>query len=198
VPARLIGHRSNQGLPYARNTALAAANGEFVFVLDADNEILPGAFAVLLEALLAHPTASLSYGMLEAFNETGSVATMGMWPWQPKRLRNGNYIDAMALVRTEHARSMGGYTTDRRLYGWEDYDLWCRIAEAGGHGVSVQNFVARYRRVATSMVALSNVSQVPAFVALTEHCPQLMAGELDHIEVPAHTSVTTTTVGGSS
>jgi hypothetical protein len=136
--------------------------------------------------------------MLEAFTEAGPVATMGMWPFQPKRLRNGNYIDAMALVRTATAREMGGYTTDRRLYGWEDYDLWCRLAEVGRHGVNVQNFVARYRRSATSMVALSNVSQVPAFVALTERCPRLMAGDFDHIEVPAHVPARPTTVGGPS
>lgn len=198
VRARVIGHRFNQGLPYARNTALAAAQGEFVFVLDADNEVLPGAFQTLLQPLLADPDSSFAYGMLDAFTHNGSVATMGMWPWQPKRLRNGNYIDAMALIRTSTVRDMAGYTTDRRLYGWEDYDLWCRLAEAGRYGRQVPNFVARYRRSPTSMVALSNVSQVPAFAALAERCPRLMGGDLDHVEVPALATAASPTIGAPS
>ncbi|HTH06588.1 MAG TPA: glycosyltransferase, partial [Ilumatobacteraceae bacterium] len=183
VRAQVVAHRVNQGLPYARNTGLAAARGEFVFVLDADNEILPDAFATLLEPLTADPRASFSYGLLEAFNQDGAVGSMGLWPWQPKRLRNGNYIDAMAMVRATALRDLDGYTTDRRLYGWEDYDLWCRMAEAGGYGVQIPNFVGRYRRSATSMVSLSNVSEVPAFTALAERCPRLMSGDFDDIEV---------------
>ena len=188
VRARLIGHRVNQGLPYARNTAVAAATGEFLFVLDADNEIFPGAFPRLIRPLEADTAAAFSYGMLEAFTQDGPVATMGMWPWQPKRLRNGNYIDAMAMIRASVLREMEGYTTDRRLYGWEDYDLWCRMAEAGRHGRQIPNFVARYRRSATSMVALSNVSQVPSFAALAERCPLLMSGRLDHVEFVSYTA----------
>lgn len=197
VRARLIGHRVNQGLPYARNTAVAAATGEFVFVLDADNEIFPGAFPALVRPLQADSAASFAYGMLEAFTQDGPVATMGMWPWQPKRLRNGNYIDAMAMIRASALHALEGYTTDRRLYGWEDYDLWCRMAEAGRHGRQVPNFVARYRRSPTSMVALSNVSQVPAFAALAERCPQLMAGRLDHVEVGSFTEPTDRTASGA-
>jgi len=137
----------------------------------------------LLEPLTADPRASFSYGLLEAFNQDGAVGSMGLWPWQPKRLRNGNYIDAMAMVRATALRDLDGYTTDRRLYGWEDYDLWCRMAEAGGYGVQIPNFVGRYRRSATSMVSLSNVSEVPAFTALAERCPRLMSGDFDDIEV---------------
>lgn len=185
VRSRLIRHRANRGLPHARNTAIAAATGEFAFVLDADNEILPGAFTRLVEALRTNPEARFAYGMLEAFNNADSIDTMGVWPWQPKRLRNGNYIDAMAMIRMQVLRDMGGYTTDRRLYGWEDYELWCRIAESGAYGVQLPNFVARYRRSITSMVALSNVSDIAAFAALRESCPKLMGGQLDDVEIGA-------------
>ena len=36
----------------------------------------------------------------------------------------------MAMVRAG-LRDLGGYATELRLYGWEDYDLWCRMAEEG-------------------------------------------------------------------
>lgn len=185
VRARLVAHRVNQGLPFARNTAIAHAAGRRTFVLDADNELLPNCLPTLAAVLDQQPDAAFAYGMLEVFNPSGAIAAMNIWPWQPRRLRHGNYIDAMALIRTDVLRSLAGYTTDRRLYGWEDYELWCRIAESGGYGVQVPNFVARYRRSATSMVALSNVSHVASFAALSETCPRLFAGDFDSTEVPS-------------
>jgi hypothetical protein len=178
VPALLVAHRVNRGLPYARNTALGMARGRYCFVLDADNEVYPQAIRRLREALEDDPGAAFAYGVLEVFDAEGPAALLDIWPWQPWRLTAGNYIDAMALIRTDHLRSLGGYTTDRRLYGWEDYDVWCRTAEGGGRGVQVTNVVARYRLSATSMVSLSNVSEVAPFTALAERCPKLMHGEL--------------------
>lgn len=183
VPAQLIAHRVNRGLPYARNTALGFARGTYCFVLDADNEVYPQALRRLREALEGDPGAVFSYGVLEVFDPDGPSALLDIWPWQPWRLRGGNYIDAMALIRTDHLRALGGYTTDRRLYGWEDYDVWCRTAEMGGRGVQVTNMVARYRRTTTSMVSLSNVSEIAPFAALAERCPQLMQGVLPPLDV---------------
>ena len=51
----------------------------------------------------------------------------------------------MAMWRTHALRGLGGYTTDHRLYGWEDYDMWCRLAESGGRAEFVAQIVARYR-----------------------------------------------------
>jgi hypothetical protein len=178
IASQLVVHRVNRGLPFARNTALGFARGRFCFVLDADNEVYPQALRRLRQALDDDQGAAFSYGVLEVFDAEGPAALLDIWPWEPWRLVGGNYIDAMALIRTDHLRFLGGYTTDRRLYGWEDYDVWCRTAEAGGYGVQVANMVARYRLSATSMVSLSNVSEVAPFAALAERCPRLMHGAL--------------------
>lgn len=173
VSGTLLTHPVNRGLPSARNSALAFARAPFTFVLDADNEVLPGGFELLRNALDADPSADFAYGVLERFDEHGPATLMGYQDWDTEFLRYINYIDAMALIRTDRLRALGGYTTDRRLYGWEDYDLWCRIAEAGGHPVHVKAVVARYRGSATSMLAMTNSSRVAAWQALQEHCPRL-------------------------
>lgn len=178
VRATLVAMPVNSGLPKARNAAVAQAQGEYCFVLDADNEVLPDGIRRLVDALDAHPGASFAYGVLETFGAQGSVGLMGELPWDVTRLPHGNYIDAMALIRRSVFADLGGYTTDRRLYGWEDYDLWCRIAEAGGYGAHVPTLVARYRLAMSSMVALSNLSHDAAFDALSERAPRLMSGIL--------------------
>lgn len=176
LAVRLVRHPVNRGLGPARNTALAQARGDLVFVLDADNLVRPEGIGRLVEALDEAPDAVAAYGLLEQFDVDGPIGLSGIFDWWPERFRGGNYIDAMALFRASDVAALGGYTTDRRLYGWEDYDLWCGLAAAGRSVVRVPDFVARYRVAGTSMVTVSDYSHFAAFAALVERHPGLMGG----------------------
>lgn len=178
IPLLLLNHPLNRGLPSARNTGLDFARGEFVLILDSDNKILPGCLGRLVQALDADPDATFAWGMLASFDDEGYHRLISHFPWDPWRLRDGNYIDALALLRTSALRDLGGYALDRRLYGWEDYDLYCRIAERGGHGLLVPEVVASYRESPASMRTLTDISTVAAYGALAERCPTLMRGAL--------------------
>jgi hypothetical protein len=182
-PALLLRHPVNRGLPAARNAAASRARGEHVLVLDSDNELYPNCLERLVEALDADPDAAFAYGILEQFDRTGPAGLSGYFGWEPERLVEGNYIDALALLRRSTLAELGGYTDDRRLYGWEDYDLWCRIAERGGRAAHVPEIVARYRLAAGSMISITNVSTREAREALAERCPRLFEGvDLDELE----------------
>jgi hypothetical protein len=84
--------------------------------------------------------------MVGIFGDAGPVELRSSLPWEPERLRNGNWIDAMALIRRKRLLAVGGYSTDSRLAGWEDFELWCRCAEAGDHGVHVPQVLAWRRQ----------------------------------------------------
>jgi GT2 family glycosyltransferase len=84
--------------------------------------------------------------MVAVFDGNQSVALRGSLPWEPERLKNDNWIDAMVLIRRARLLELGGYSTDPRLAGWEDFDLWCRCAQAGGYGVHVAQVLAWHRR----------------------------------------------------
>jgi GT2 family glycosyltransferase len=176
LPLLLLRHPVNRGLAAARNTALDFARGELVFILDADNKLFPSGLGKLVSALEDDTVASFSYGIISCYGGEGHQGLLSQFPWLPLRLRQGNYIDAMALFRAEALRAAGGYTGDRRLYGWEDYDLYCRMAERGESAAFVPEIVASYRVSPTSMLSLTNVSMRAAFAALREHCPNLMQG----------------------
>jgi hypothetical protein len=174
IPATLLRHPSNRGLPHARNSALGFARGDLVFILDADNRPYPHCLERLVEALDGDSEAAFAYGLLQRFTHAGPFNLMNRWPWEPKRLRSGNYIDAMVLARASVLRRLGGYTTDPRMYGWEDFDLWCHLAELGEKGVFVPEVVARYRSAQHSMLALTDLSATTAFSVLAERYPSLM------------------------
>jgi hypothetical protein len=171
--ATVITRGSNGGLPAARNLGLEHARGDYVFILDADNEVLPGGLTRLAEALDEAPEAGFAYGIIQQFGPGGPVGVMNWLGWDARRLRYGNFIDAMSMMRRSVLVDAGGYTTDTRLHGWEDFDLWCKLADRGIGAVSVPEFVARYRVGLHSMIALTNIDVSAAWSVLVEHHPSL-------------------------
>jgi hypothetical protein len=174
MPATVIARGHNQGLAAARNCAVEHARGELVFILDADNEIYPHALERLATAL-DDETVSFAYGIIEQFGPEGPRDLMSWHAWDPARLRDGNYIDAMAMIRRTAVIDAGGYTGDRRLHGWEDFALWCAFADRGFSGVLVPEILARYRAGASSMIATTNIDTTAAWGALVERSAFLTA-----------------------
>jgi GT2 family glycosyltransferase len=150
-----------------------------VLFLDADNELFPNCLDRLVAALDADPGAAFAYGILQKFDEHGPKGLLGVPGWDPRRLRVTNYIDALAMVRRSVLDEVGCFDTDVSLYGWEDYDLWCRIAEGGGRATHVKEIVARYRAAPGSMIALTNLDREGPRAALAERYPKLFGGRLD-------------------
>ena len=76
---------------------------------------------------------------------------MGTPLWSRDRFAEGNYIDAMSLLRTKVVCRLGGYAL-MCVPGWEDYDLWCRFIEQGLYGVRVPEILGCYRVHGSSML----------------------------------------------
>jgi hypothetical protein len=186
VAALLVEHPINRGLPHARNTGIDFARGRYCLMLDADNCVYPRCIAALAGALEASQDHEFAYCMLECFGQVdgylaaGGTPVINHLPWLPDRLRSGNFIDAMALIRRDRLRELGGYSTDRRLYGFEDYDMWCTMAERGWAGAHIPEILGRYRTSAVSMAGLMNLSLQEAVGAIVERHPRLMQG----VQVP--------------
>ncbi|MEA2373107.1 MAG: hypothetical protein QOH12_3501 [Solirubrobacteraceae bacterium] len=176
LPGRLVAQPFNQGLGKARNVLARLARGELVFFLDADNAIYPTALTRLAEALEADPAAVFAYGMIEVRTAGQPTGLVSFREWEPARLRDGNYIDAMALFRRRDLIELGGFDEDIRMTGWEDYDLWCRCASRGLHGVLVPQVLGRYRRSGHSMLALTGIDHQVAWSMLVHRHPEVLGG----------------------
>jgi glycosyltransferase involved in cell wall biosynthesis len=155
--------RANSGLALTRNVGFALAETPFVLPLDADNRLLPDCAAACLAAIEA-TGAAFAYPLIRDFGGTDGLR--GEFDYDPIRLANSNYIDAMALVSRSAWAAIGGY--DHIEYGWEDYDFWCRLARRGLYGAQVPGGpLAEYRVHSRSMTALA-IARPEVYLAMSE------------------------------
>ncbi len=161
VPMLLVRKTLNTGLADARNAGIELARAPYVFILDADNWIYPNCLGALRRAILEAKTAAV-YGIIsQAADVTGErLGLISFFEWNVRDLVSGPYIDAMALFDRERLREVGGYSTELICYGWfgwEDYDLWLKVAQKGWSARLLPRIVASYRVHPTSMIKTTNL-----------------------------------------
>ena len=153
----LLQHHLNSGLAATRNTALEASESEWSFILDADNCLEPEALTLCIaiaqtssyEVAVIHPLVELRSEGRVAGQQNQTLITRKTW--QNQLFKHGNYIDAMALIRREHWKRVNGYA--HIPGGWEDYDFWCKLIEAGFQGVMCPQRLGIYNQHTSSMQA---------------------------------------------
>jgi len=125
--------RANGHIVEASNSALALANGEFVVLLDHDDELAPHALFAVVQALQARPSAQLVYSDEDKLDPKGRRCAPYFKPdFSPDLLYSQNYISHLGVYRRELVKAVGGFRVGYE--GSQDYDLVlrcvARIADA--------------------------------------------------------------------
>ena len=133
---RLLAHATNQGHIATYNEGLAAADGDYVVLLSADDVVVPGALARSAALMEANPGVGLVYGFAPTFVDVPrpartSVRSWTVWPgeeWLAQICRRGGNPVATpeVMMRTSLMRELVGY--DARLPHSADFLLWLRAA----------------------------------------------------------------------
>jgi hypothetical protein len=143
-------------------------------MLDGDNELLPNGANLLLDALKPESKAAFAYGFLAVEENGVMLDIMSFLPWDAQLFSKlGNYIDALAIVDREIVIAHGGYAESLTLYGWEDFDLWARLAEGKYTAAGVRNFVGKYHRNPVSMISATNIDTSDALATIKSRAPSL-------------------------
>jgi hypothetical protein len=173
IPIAIL-HARVSGLGEARNLLTQRARGEHVLVLPLAGGVFPATVERLAQALDAEPRASFCYPMIAVVQAGQAVALRGSMPWEPGRLTRENWIDTPALIKRERLLALGGYATDARLCGLEDFDLWCRFADASELGVHVPQVLGWRAGEDAQPNAIASLA-APAVQLLRERSPRLFA-----------------------
>jgi glycosyltransferase involved in cell wall biosynthesis len=160
-PVRIVNKRLNTGLADARNMGLQLARAPYAFILDADNLVFPRALQQLHAAIVKDNSAAV-YSMLCRFQgaHNNRRGLLSYFDWDPQMLVEHPYIDAMALFDREKLIEIGGYDTELYKFGWfgwEDYELWLRIARAKLRVSFLPNILCLYRHHERSMSNTTNL-----------------------------------------
>ncbi len=125
---RVLFAEENEGIAATINKAAQMASGEFVGVLDHDDELHPFLLLEYVLLLNKHPDADCIYCDEDKIDEQGNHCDF--WfksEWNPDLSLSFNYVMHFVMCREALFRSLGGA---RKAYeGSQDYDLLLRIAE---------------------------------------------------------------------
>jgi glycosyltransferase involved in cell wall biosynthesis len=127
----LIKNKSNSGLAKTRNNGIKKAKGAFLFFLDSDNYLGKNCLRDHYNFLFKHKTYSACYAPIQKFDsisgEFHSIFSNEQYDYE--RLKYGNYIDAMSMIKKSVFTELGGYDEKMPVNGWEDFELWLRLGE---------------------------------------------------------------------
>ncbi|NMO20389.1 glycosyltransferase [Pyxidicoccus fallax] len=125
---RFVVRPENGHISAASNSALELVRGEFVALLDHDDELSVDALARVVEELNAHPDADIVFSDEDKLDTQGHRYDPYFKPeWNLDLFRSQNLISHLGVYRTERLREVGGFR--RGFEGSQDYDLALRVVE---------------------------------------------------------------------
>ena len=149
----------------ASNEALKMATGEFIALLDHDDELAPDALFENVKAINHQPDADMIYSDEDKISETGDRLTPFFKPsWSLDLLLSHMYTGHLGVYRKSIVDQIGGFRVGYE--GSQDYDLVLRLIEKTKEEkiVHIPKILYHWRTIAAS-TAISPESKNYAYEA---------------------------------
>jgi GT2 family glycosyltransferase len=149
---RVVRLESNQHISGASNAALDLASGDFVALLDHDDELTPDALFEIVRALNREPDADFLYSDEDKLDEAGNRCDPYFKPdWSPEMFRSFMYTNHLMVLRRSLVEEVGRFR--KGFEGSQDYDLALRVVERTQRVVHVPKILYHWRKVPGSAAA---------------------------------------------
>jgi GT2 family glycosyltransferase len=161
---RVRWRRQNGGIVAASNDGLEMAQGEFIALLDHDDELHPDALAHVHEALLARPEGDYVYTDEDKIDRDGHHSGPFFKPdWSPERMRTQMYTCHFSVLRRSLVEEVGGF--DAEFEGSQDWDLVLKVTERARAVLHVPKILYHWRMLETSAAGGGEAAKPWAFEA---------------------------------
>lgn len=151
--------QDNCGPAVARNRGIAAANGEFIHFLDADDQLAPQKVELCLAAFRQYSDIAVVHTYYQ-FVDADGVTPIDTVPFpqfsddvfcEILRLTGNHILLSSTMARADALRDVGGFADDPEFRSSEDWDLFLRLASKYRFHAIDQRLV--YRRMHDNMMS---------------------------------------------
>lgn len=136
--------QKNSGPAAARNKGIKEAKGEYIVCLDADDILTPTYFEKALNLIVGEDekTAFITT-WLQEFGLRNNIWKTS--DYNVSELLITNIVHAGSLFKKLAWEEVGGFEEDRKLQGYEDWEFWLSLIEAGYKWAVVKEPLFLYR-----------------------------------------------------
>ena len=167
---KVIFLEKNSHISASSNAALTLASGEFIALLDHDDELAHNALAENVKLLNKHSDADMIYSDEDKINEKGMHFDAFYKPdWSPDYFLTSMYTCHLGVYRTKLVQEIGGFREG--FEGSQDYDLVLRLTEKTQRIYHIPQILYHWRTVEGSSANVATAkpyAQMAAIRALTE------------------------------
>ncbi|TXK59855.1 glycosyltransferase family 2 protein [Alkalisalibacterium limincola] len=145
---KVVSREENGHISRASNSALELATGEFVALLDHDDELRPHALQTMVSALVDAPGARFAYSDEDKIDAEGNRFDPYFKPaWDRELVLGQNYLCHLSVVDTALVREVGGFRPG--FEGSQDHDLFlrCTARLADGQILHVPKVLYHWRAI---------------------------------------------------
>ena len=118
---------ANQGIACNSGFLLERAAGDFIFLMDHDDFLLPDTLSEMVAAQQLHDSDFIYADEIILFMEVGHLLKNIKKPFTMPALERENFINHPALIRRELLNAAGGFRDG--FQGSQDHELYLRICE---------------------------------------------------------------------
>ena len=145
-PRLRVFHLANSGIEIASNRGFYEARGKFVVRVDADDLLKPD-YLRFMSGLLGSES-SFIYPDYDIVDHDGNVQErMKLPPFSKEEvLSRGDFLATGTIYPRSLLESLGGYNTETKNSGLENYELILKLLQSGVDGTHVPRSLFHYRR----------------------------------------------------
>jgi len=149
-------HTKNGHISQTSNDAIALATGEFIALLDHDDEIAPHALSAVVKILNKSKDTDFIYSDEDklSMSETHCDPSFKS-DFAYDRLLSNNYICHLSVIRKSLVDQVSGFRLGYE--GSQDYDLILRIIEKTNKIVHIPDILYHWRKIPNSTAAVYSV-----------------------------------------
>ncbi|OKH26782.1 glycosyltransferase [Hydrococcus rivularis NIES-593] len=179
----------NGQISAASNSALELVTGDYIALLDHDDELTIDALFENAKLINAHPDADFIYSDEDKIDARGNRFNPVFKPdWSPEYFYSTMYTCHLSVVRTSLIREIGGFRSE--YDGSQDYDLILRIVEKTNNIYHIPKILYHWRNITVS-AASGSLAKPWAFAAGKKALEAMLERSLypGHVEETANPGI---------